>query len=131
MPLRVSSFRHKRVQNKGIQSIEFTLPLLSHFIAKVACAKGLCKHEVLLQVYMSPFLSRWLCWHPDMSCLQSQIKLQYQLDCTVTKERVSEEKRIGIWCASQVANIIVSFLCNISCYSIIMCDWSPEITLSF
>ena len=94
----------------------------------VPCAKGLCVNirfcygSIWQQI---SFLSRWLFWHPDMSCLhQSQIKLQYQLDWTFTKERVPEGKRIGTWYARQAANTLVLFLCIILCYSIIMCDWS-------
>ena len=131
-------FRHQLDQTKQrTQYILISLPVLGHFIAEVdwlqglvPLAKGLCVNirfcygSIWHQI---SFLSRWLCWHPDMSFLQqSQIKLLYQLDWTFTKERLPERKRTGTWYARQVVNTVFLFLYVILCYSFIMCDWSPR-----
>lgn len=119
MPVRISiPFRHQLDQTKQrTQYILISLPFLGHFIAEVdwlqgsvPLAKGLCVNirfcygSIWHQI---SFLSRWLCWHPDMSFLhQSQIKLLYQLDWPFTKERLPERKRTGTWYARQVVNTV-------------------------
>lgn len=87
--------------NKGIQNISFSIPLLNHFTAVVdwlqalvpLCQGSLCKHQVLLRVYMTTDLLPFqvIVLAPRYKLLSSVTnKLQHQLDCIVTKGRFPE-----------------------------------------
>lgn len=94
---------------------------------RALCQGSLCKHQVLLWVYMTtgllPFQVIVLApIHELPSSVTNQTAIP--TDWTFTKERIPEGKRIGTWYARQAANTLVLFLCIILCYSIIMCDWS-------